>query len=380
VIIVFSPEASRRQKNAVLARIQDQDLEAHLLEDEHRSIVALVGESQPAEPLEYERWPGVERVIVNLQPFLLAIREYRGRNSLIPVGATGNGSAKAHAGSLRKAAPTGRSRPATPGRKSGPLTKPQGPEPVVSGGEQVLAICGPCAVEFEETTLEIARAVKASGCRLFRGGAFKPRTSPYSFQGLGDEGLRILARVREETGLLIVTEVLESPDLEKVAAVADVIQIGTRNMSNFNLLKRLGGIKKPVLLKRGMSSTIHEFLMAAEYILANGNPNVILCERGIRTFETYTRFNLDISAVPAIKQLSHLPIIVDPSHATGRWELVEAVALAGIAAGADGIMVEIHSDPINAFSDGAQALKPGRLAPLLEKARGIAAVLGRRLT
>ncbi|HNW34501.1 MAG TPA: 3-deoxy-7-phosphoheptulonate synthase, partial [Candidatus Ozemobacteraceae bacterium] len=244
--------------------------------------------------------------------------------------------------------------------------------------DEIQMIAGPCAVENEETAMAIAEAVSKLGCKLFRGGAFKPRTSPYSFQGLGEEGLRILSRIRAKTGLKIVTEVLDIHEVELVAEHADMLQIGTRNMTNYRLLKALGSIRKPILLKRGMSATIKEFLMAAEYILANGNPNVVLCERGIRTFENYTRFNLDISAVPAVKRLSHLPIIVDPSHATGQWRLVEPVALAGIAAGADGVMIEVHTDPQHALSDGCQALKPERLPSLLEKIRGISAVLGRR--
>lgn len=344
MIIVMAPWATAEHKQNILDQIAKMGLEAHLLEDDRRTIVAVMGEERPIVELPFESWPGVERVLPVLQPFLLASREYRGENSLIKVGPCGEGK-----------------------------------DPVVFGGREVQVIAGPCAVEFEEITLKTAHLVKQAGCKLFRGGAFKPRTSPYSFQGLGAEGLAILRRVREETGLLIVTEVMDVHEVDLVATTADILQIGTRNMTNFNLLKAMGGVKKPVLLKRGMSSTIKEFLMAAEYILSSGNPNVILCERGIRTFETYTRFNLDINAVPAIKHLSHLPIIIDPSHATGLWRLVEAVTLAGIAAGADGVMVEIHPDPQNALSDGSQALKPEKLPPLLEKIRGIAGVLGRTL-
>lgn len=345
MIIVMAPWATAEHKQSILDQVGKMGLEAHLLEDNFRTIVAVMGEERPIVEHPFESWPGVERVLPVLQPFLLASREYRGENSLVEVGS--------------------------------PV---EGREPVVFGGPAIQVIAGPCAVEFEETTLKTAHVVKQAGCRLFRGGAFKPRTSPYSFQGLGADGLAILRRVRQETGLLIVTEVMDVHELDLVATTADLLQIGTRNMTNFNLLKALGGVKKPVLLKRGMSSTIKEFLMAAEYILSNGNPNVILCERGIRTFETYTRFNLDINAIPAIKHLSHLPIIVDPSHATGLWRLVGSVALAGVAAGADGVMVEVHPDPQNALSDGSQALKPERLLPLLEKIKGIAAVLGRTIS
>lgn len=345
MIIVMAPWATAEHKQNILNHVLKLGLEAHLLEDDFRTIVVVMGAERPEIESPFASWPGVERVLPILQPFLLASREYKGENS---------------------------------GVKVGPLN--EGQEPVVFGGSEIQIIAGPCAVEFEETTLKIAHHVKQAGCKLFRGGAFKPRTSPYSFQGLGEAGLQILRRVREEVGLLIVTEVMDVHDVDLVAGTADLLQVGTRNMTNFNLLKALGGVKKPVLLKRGMSSTIKEFLMAAEYILSSGNPNVILCERGIRTFENYTRFNLDINAVPAIKQLSHLPIIVDPSHATGLWRLVQPVGLAGIAAGADGIIVEVHTDPQNALSDGSQALKPERLGAFIEKIKGIAAVLGRTLS
>ncbi|HOY67973.1 MAG TPA: 3-deoxy-7-phosphoheptulonate synthase [Candidatus Ozemobacteraceae bacterium] len=337
MIIVMAPWATADHKNKILDHIQTLGLDAHLLQDEYRSIIAVMGDEQPAVEATFETWAGVERVMPVRQPFQLASREFKPENSFVRVGGD-----------------------------------------VVFGGDEIQIIAGPCAVEDEGTALAIAAAVKAQGCKLFRGGAFKPRTSPYSFQGLGEEGLRILSRVREKTGLKIVTEVLDVHEVDLVAEHADMLQVGTRNMANYRLLKALGAVRKPVLLKRGMSSTIKEFLMAAEYILANGNPNVVLCERGIRTFENYTRFNLDISAVPAVKRLSHLPIIVDPSHATGQWRLVEPVALAGIAAGADGVMIEVHTEPQHALSDGSQALKPERLPGLLEKIRGISSVLGRR--
>lgn len=345
MIIVMTPWATAEHKQNVLEQVDKFGLEAHLLEDERHTIIVIVGEKNPVTELRFESLPGVERVIPVAHPFLLASREYKSENTLVKVGIYGENK-----------------------------------QPVVFGGEEIHIIAGPCAVEFEEVTLQTARLVKQAGCKLFRGGAFKPRTSPYSFQGLGAEGLAILRKVKEETGLLIVTEVMDVHEVDLVATTADILQIGTRNMTNFTLLKAMGAIKKPVLLKRGMSSTIKEFLMAAEYILSSGNPNVILCERGIRTFENYTRFNLDINAIPAIKYLSHLPIIVDPSHATGNWRFVEPIALAGIAAGADGVMIEVHPNPENALSDGSQSLKPERLLPLIEKMRGIAQVLNRKMT
>ena len=337
MIIVMASWATAEHKNKIVDHVKTLGLDVHLLQDEYRSIIAVMGDEQPAIEATFETWAGVERVMPVRQPFQLASREFKPENSFVRVGGD-----------------------------------------IVFGGDEIQVIAGPCAVESEETTMAIADVICKLGCKLFRGGAFKPRTSPYSFQGLGEEGLRILSRVREKTGLKIVTEVLDVHEVELVAAHADMLQVGTRNMANYRLLKALGSVRKPILLKRGMSSTIKEFLMAAEYILANGNPNVVLCERGIRTFENYTRFNLDISAVPAVKRLSHLPIIVDPSHATGQWRLVEPVALAGIAAGADGVMIEVHTDPQHALSDGNQALKPERLPALLEKIRGISTVLGRR--
>jgi 3-deoxy-7-phosphoheptulonate synthase len=250
---------------------------------------------------------------------------------------------------------------------------------VAIGGDRLVVIAGPCAVEDRKRTLEIARVVRQNGAVLFRGGAFKPRTSPYAFQGLGEEGLRLLAAAREETGLAIVTEVLKPEDVDLVAGTADMLQIGARNMQNFALLKRAGEAKKPVLLKRGISSTIQEFLMAAEYILSEGNYDVVLCERGIRTFETATRFTMDLNAIPVVQRLSHLPIIVDPSHGTGHWEYVTALAKAGIACGADGLMIEVHMRPEIAFSDGVQSLKPEKFRELMRDIAPFAQAAGRRL-
>ena len=244
----------------------------------------------------------------------------------------------------------------------------------IIGGKKLSIIAGPCSVESEEQILSIAKSVKASGATFLRGGAFKPRTSPYSFQGLKKEGLELLKYARKETGLPIVTEIMSTEFLDDFIEDVDIIQVGARNMQNFELLKQLGKTQKPILLKRGISSTIEELLMSAEYILAGGNDNVILCERGIRTFERYTRNTLDLSAIPAIKKLSHLPVIVDPSHATGLWWMVEPLAKAAIAVGADGLIIEVHNDPSNALCDGNQSIKPSRFDYLMEKLKLLAAI------
>ena len=247
------------------------------------------------------------------------------------------------------------------------------------GGKKIALMAGPCSVESEEQIITIAEAVKKSGATFLRGGAFKPRTSPYSFQGLKDEGLRLLKLAREKTGLPIVTEIMSTELVGKVAEDADILQIGARNMQNFELLKEVGKTRRPVLLKRGLCATVEEFLMAAEYIMSEGNENVILCERGIRTFETYTRNTMDVSVIPAIKKLSHLPIIVDPSHAAGKWWMVEALSKAAIAAGADGLIIEVHNDPENAWSDGDESLKPEKFDALTKVLRKIAAIDDREI-
>jgi 3-deoxy-7-phosphoheptulonate synthase len=250
---------------------------------------------------------------------------------------------------------------------------------VLLGGRRLHVMAGPCAVESREMLIGIARQVKAAGATVLGGGAFKPRTSPYAFQGLEAEGVRFLADARRETGLLVATELMDPRDLELLASSADFIQIGTRNMQNFRLLKEVGGVRNPVILKRGLAATIKDLLLSAEYIVANGNPTVILCERGIRTFEDYTRNTLDIAAVPAIKQLSHLPVIVDPSHAGGRRDLVRPLSLAALAAGADGLMIEVHHNPEEALSDGPQSLRPDGFMTLMDELRRLAAFLGREL-
>jgi 3-deoxy-7-phosphoheptulonate synthase len=247
------------------------------------------------------------------------------------------------------------------------------------GGKRIHVMAGPCSVESQAQVLESAVPAKEAGATFLRGGAFKPRTSPYSFQGLGEEGLSFLARAREQTGLGIITEVLDPRDLDVVSRYADILQIGARNMQNFKLLTEVGKLGKPVMLKRGMSATIQEFLLSAEYIASEGNRKIILCERGIRTYETETRNTLDLSAVPVLKQLSHLPVFIDPSHGTGRWDLVAPMALAGIAAGADGLLIEVHSHPEMALSDGAQSLKPEKFAALMRDLKKVAAAVGREM-
>jgi 3-deoxy-7-phosphoheptulonate synthase len=249
----------------------------------------------------------------------------------------------------------------------------------IVGGNNIAIIAGPCSVESEEQIISIAESVKKSGATFLRGGAYKPRTSPYSFQGMQEDGLKLLRRAKEKTGLPIVTELMSTQEIDIVAEYADVIQIGARNMQNFDLLKEVGKLRKPILLKRGLCATVEEFLMAAEYIMSEGNEQVILCERGIRTFETYTRNTLDLSIVPVIKKLSHLPIIIDPSHATGMWWMVESLSKAAIAVGADGLMIEVHNDPVNALCDGAQSIKPKRFDFLVKSLREIAKIDGRSI-
>ncbi|MEK7713932.1 MAG: 3-deoxy-7-phosphoheptulonate synthase, partial [candidate division NC10 bacterium] len=247
------------------------------------------------------------------------------------------------------------------------------------GGTAIVVMAGPCSVESREQVLDVAHKVKAAGARILRGGAFKPRTSPYAFQGLEEEGLKYLAEAKRETGLPVVTEVMEPEKVDLVARYSDILQIGARNVQNFSLLRRVAETKKPVLLKRGMATSIQEWLLSAEYVLSGGNPHVILCERGIRTFETSTRYTLDLSAVPVVKKLSHLPVVVDPSHGTGHWEYVEAMAMAGVAAGADGLIIEVHPKPEEALSDGPQSLKPDRFAAMMQRVRRVAQALDRDL-
>ena len=310
----MSHQATPAQVDTVVEKIGELGLTPELSRGEDRSIIGVIGGNAFAYREAFAHLPGIQEIVQITKPYKLASREWQTRDTVIDVGG------------------------------------------VKIGGEEVVMMAGPCSVEGVEMLMETARHVAAHGAKILRGGAFKPRTSPYSFQGLGEEGLKMLARAREETGLKVITEVVTPGDVELVARYADILQIGTRNMQNYALLQEAGRVGHPVLLKRGMSSTIEEWLLAAEYLLSQGNRNVMLCERGIRTFETSTRFTLDINAVPLVRELSHLPVIVDPSQGTGRWSLVSPMSLAAVAAGANGLIVEVHPHPDDALSDGAQSL------------------------
>lgn len=337
MLIVMDRSATPAQVDGVVRAAERMGLKAHPITGEQRTAVGLTGNRGAIEPAAFENLPGVLEVIKVSHPYKLVSREFHPEDSIVSVGG------------------------------------------VPVGGTRVVVIAGPCAVESLEQTVTIAREVKARGASLLRGGAYKPRTSPYSFQGLGEEGLKILAAAREETGLPVVTEALDTSSIDVVAKYADGLQIGARNMQNFELLKAAGRIGKPVLLKRGMSATLEEFLLAAEYVLAEGNPNVILCERGVRTFSDFTRNTLDLAIVPAVERLSHLPIVTDPSHGTGRRHKVAPMSLASVAAGADGVAVEVHHRPEEALSDGPQALTPEMFSGLMERLAPIAAAVGRTL-
>jgi 3-deoxy-7-phosphoheptulonate synthase len=339
MIIVMKQGASREDLTEVKKRIRELGYKPHVIHGETRDVVGAVGDERGKAVLQaLESMSGVESVVPILKPYKLASREVKPEQSLVEIS----------------------------------------PE-VTIGGDDLLVMAGPCSVESEAQIVETARAVKAAGARVLRGGAFKPRTSPYSFQGMEEDGLKLLALARQETGLPIVTEVVNPRDVELVARYADIMQVGARNVQNFALLKMLGQLDKPVLLKRGMATTIQEFLMSAEYILAEGNRRVILCERGIRTFETATRNTLDISAIPVLKEQTHLPVVIDPSHATGHASLVPSMCYAAVAAGADGLIVEVHPCPEKAASDGPQSLRPADFAAVMEKVRQFAAVAGKRL-
>jgi len=335
MIIVMNAKATPEDVRHVVARVEELGLKAHLSQGVERTIIGVIGDERLVKKEQLSLLPHVEDVIPILKPYKLASREFRPESTVVDVGG------------------------------------------VKIGGAQVAVIAGPCSVESEEQLMTTARAVKEAGAHLLRGGAYKPRTSPYAFQGLGEEGLILLARARKETGLGIVTEVMESSDVEMVAQYADVLQVGARNMHNSKLLRSLSKINKPVMLKRNFSATLNEFLMGAEYLLAGGNEQVILCERGIRTFVEFTRNTLDLNVVPAVKQLSHLPIIVDPSHGTGRHDLVLPMSLAAVAAGADGLMIEVHPHPAEAFSDGEQSLTPEMFARLMTAVQVVARAVGR---
>ena len=337
MIIVLKPEATESQIKHLVTKVKSIGLKPMISRGVERTIIGVIGEEDLLRVQPLEVFPGVEKVMPILAPYKLVSREFKPADTVIDV------------------------------------------DGVKIGGNRIVVMAGPCAVENFELPLAIARNVQKAGATVLRGGAFKPRTSPYSFQGLGEEGLKFLAEAKKRTGLPVITELMDLRDLEIVERHADIIQIGARNMQNFDLLKEVGRAKKPVLLKRGMAATVKEWLLSAEYILQNGNFNVILCERGIRTFETETRFTLDVNAVPLIKSLSHLPIVVDPSHGTGRWGLVPAMAKAAVAAGADGLIIEVHSKPEEALSDGPQSMLPEKFTKMMAELKKVARAVGREL-
>ncbi|MDK2793446.1 MAG: 3-deoxy-7-phosphoheptulonate synthase [Caldanaerobacter sp.] len=337
MVIVMNIDASEKQISEITNLLTSLGLGYHISRGEEKIVIGVIGDKRKLDGKAIEMMEGVEKVIPIVDPYKLASRIFKPEPTIVKVG------------------------------------------DIEIGGKNIVIMAGPCAVESREQLFESAMAVKRAGAHFLRGGAYKPRTSPYSFQGLEEEGLKMLSEARKLTGLKIVTEVMDVHSVEKVAEYADVLQIGARNMQNFSLLKAVGKINKPVLLKRGLAATLEEWLSAAEYILNEGNKDVILCERGIRTFETYTRNTLDLSAVPSIKKLSHLPIIVDPSHGTGRWHLVPSMAKAAVAAGADGLIIEVHPDPKNALSDGPQSLTPDNFESLVKELKIIAEAVGREL-
>ncbi|MGB4871881.1 MAG: 3-deoxy-7-phosphoheptulonate synthase [Candidatus Promineifilaceae bacterium] len=337
MIVIMDAQATMKEKSAVIARAESLGFKIHLSDGKERTIIGIIGDKRDLDKEQIERMPGVERVVPVLKPFKVASREFKPEDTVFSIG-----------------------------------------EHTV-GGKDLIIMAGPCSVESRSQIIETAHAVKEAGAHVLRGGAFKPRSSPYAFQGMGEEGLKYLAEAREETGLPIITEVMEPAMVPLVCEYADILQIGARNMQNYALLHAVGKSQHPVLLKRGMSSFIEEWLMCAEYILSHGNTRVMLCERGIRTFEKYTRNTFDINAIAVAKHMSHLPVIADPSHATGKWEYVAPAAKAAVAAGADGIIVEVHPRPDEALSDGLQSLKPEKFAKLVQDLKRIATAVDRNV-
>jgi 3-deoxy-7-phosphoheptulonate synthase len=335
MIIIMNGSATLREKSAVITWVEEQGCKANIFEGVEHMVIGVIGDGRPLNQDQVRMMPGVERVMPILKPFKVASREFKPTDTSFPLG------------------------------------------DYRVGGDQMLIMAGPCSVESRSQILETAHAVKEAGAHILRGGAFKPRSSPYSFQGLGEEGLQYLKEASEQTGMPVITEVMEPALVPLVSQYADILQIGARNMQNYALLHAVGRSQHPVLLKRGMSSFIEEWLMSAEYILSHGNTRVMLCERGIRTFENYTRNTFDLNAIPVAKHLSHLPVIADPSHATGKWEYVAAAAKAGIAAGADGVIIEVHPRPDEAASDGRQSLKPRRFAALVKDMIAISEAVGK---
>jgi len=340
MIVNMATNATEEQIDHVVVRIKECGCQAHLSRGEERTVIGVVGRSEQHQS-ELEALlaaPGVDEIIRITHPFKLASRNFRPEGSIVELG-----------------------------------------KGVSIGGAEVIVAAGPCAVESAEQIGEIAGRVARAGAKLLRGGAFKPRSSPYSFQGLGEQGLKLLREAADKNGLLVVSEVMDPSQIEMMLSYVDVMQVGARNMQNYHLLRALGESSKPVLLKRGMSATIEELLLSAEYIMSGGNYNVMLCERGIRTFDTYMRNTMDIAAIPVIKQLSHLPVVADPSHGTGRRDKVPPMARAAVAAGADGLLIEVHQDPEHALSDGAQSIYPDQFAQLMKEVRVIAPAVGRRI-
>ncbi|MDD3296040.1 MAG: 3-deoxy-7-phosphoheptulonate synthase [Candidatus Omnitrophica bacterium] len=338
MIIVFKKEATKRQVNGLLLRVKKLGLKAMVSKGTERTIVGVIGPEDIIRLHPLEVFPGVEKVMEVLSPYKLVSREFKRADTVVKIANS-----------------------------------------VEFGGKKIAVIAGPCSIESEGQLMEVARKIKQAGASILRGGAFKPRSSPYTFQGLGEEGLKILKKASDEFSIATATEVMDTRDVELVAKYADVLQIGARNMQNFNLLKEVGQTKKPVILKRGLNATIKELLMSAEYILSEGNFNVILCERGIRTFEDYTRNTLDISAVPVVKMLSHLPVVVDPSHAAGKWGLVSPLSKAAVAAGCDGLLIEVHHNPQEALSDGPQQLLPENFSQLMKELKIVAKAVQRSI-
>ena len=336
MVIILKPDFTAEQMEEAIRAMEAGGVKVMVSKGSETTILGAEGDTSRLDGEKLSQLPGVDRVMRVSEPFKKANRKFHPDDSVIDLG---GGAAV--------------------------------------GGNKLAVIAGPCSVESEAQIIGVARAVQAAGAVALRGGAYKPRTSPYAFQGMGSRGIELLREAREATGLPIVTELMSADQIPLFEACVDVIQVGARNMQNFDLLKKLGKVSKPILLKRGLSSTIEEWIMSAEYILAGGNPNVILCERGIRTFETYTRNTLDLSAVLAAKQMTHLPVVVDPSHACGKAWMVERMSLAAVAAGADGLLIEVHNDPKNALCDGAQSITPGQFEELMGKIRSVAACVGR---
>lgn len=337
MIVVMKKNATEQQVSKVLERIKEKGMKAHISKGDFVTIIGIIGDESKVPESQIRAIEGVEKIMPVLKPYRLASRDFHPENRVIKI------------------------------------------DGVKIGGDEIIVMAGPCSVESKDQILETAIAIKKAGAKILRGGAFKPRSSPYSFQGLGEEGLKMLRLAKEETGLPIITEVMDPRNVALVSKYADILQIGARNMQNFDLLKEVGKNGHPVLLKRGLSATINEWLMSAEYIMSEGNHDVILCERGIRTFETYTRNTLDLNAVPAVKELTHLPVVVDPSHGTGRYSLVNPMSKAAVAAGADGLLIEVHPNPEKSVSDADQTISTKRFEKLMQELRLVAGAIGRKM-